>query len=121
MDLIGLKSEHFAQHVKGGDLTASVWQELGNAHDAGNDLVDIARVFALGIDLGITPKAQGNAKLGARLRRLGLAGDIELAIHIGGAGNGGLRQHLAGPLQKWVCLTQSSTPERELRKFGADT
>jgi hypothetical protein len=100
MDIIGLKSEHFAWHVKGGDLTASVWQELAYAYDAGNDLVDIARVFALGIDLGITFKAQGNAKLDA-LCRLRLAGDIELTINVRGAGNGGLRQHLAGPLQKW--------------------
>ena len=89
MQLIGLEAEHLARHMEGADLPPSVGQELGHADHAGDDLVDIARSLALGVNLGIAGKAHGKTDLARGFGGLGLAvrGNGEGAMQVG-FGNG---------------------------------
>ena len=94
MQLVGLEAEHLTRHMEGADLAPSVGQELGNADHAGDDLVDIARSLALGVDLGIAAEAHGKTDLAHGFGGLGLAvrRNGEGAMQVG-FGNGA-RQHL---------------------------
>ena len=69
MHRIGLEAEHLARHMEGADLPASVGQELGDADHARDDLVDITRSLALGVNLGIAGKAHGKTDLARGLGR----------------------------------------------------
>ena len=93
MQFIGLEAEHLARQMEGADLAASVGQQLGNADYAGDDLVDVARSLALGVNLGIAAEAHGKTDLAHGLGGgLALRGNGEGAIQVGFGK--GARQHL---------------------------
>ena len=94
MNLVGLKAEHLSRHVKGADLPAPVGKELGNADHARQHLVDIARLFALGMNLRVAAEAHDQADRCPRIRQrgLGIRRTVEGRV-VGGVGNGALRQH----------------------------
>ncbi len=69
MNLVDLEAEHVARQMEGADLAAAIGKELGDAHHAGDDLVDVACGLAFREDLAVPAKAHGHAAEGNGLGR----------------------------------------------------
>src|SRR5690606_24907789 len=65
---VGLEAEHLVGEVEGRDLPAAVGQQAVDAHGAELDLVEIAALLALGVDLLPGGEEDGRLRAGAEGR-----------------------------------------------------
>ena len=118
VQIVGLEAEHVSRHMKGADLPAAVGKQLADPDHAGNDLVDVTRRLALGVDFGVAAEAHDDAESAEAGGFVGALAaerkdDVRLVVELNGVG--GLRQHRGPPLTR--CLTPIGSPMTGARKF----